>query len=419
MNKKKRANSRPRVLSGLCAAALILAIPGRAQLKINEVYYNVSPQGGYQYVELRNMGPTNAFLDGMVLTDEAGAGTEGVFQFPGLPGETNHPVAAGARLIIAVDATNDTVAADWECYAGGVDMDNPAVSNLVRVGGSDDLGFFTGGDNCLLATGGDTSAPIDDATIVDGVNFGGGSGELAPLSATATDHGSLVTSSNGLSLGRCPDGADRDYASSDDFFQADLTPGGSNLCQLSFLSVGDASVREGNFGTTSAVFTVNMSPANSSTVMVRVVTADGSAVVGSDFVELTGTLLVFAPGVTSVTSTARAQGDFYAESNEVFSVRLVSVTNAGLLDASGEVAILDDDTGVVVFSNIAGSDTAITSTWTTVAGHLYQVESPTDFRANAWTNVGGVVTATDVFMSIVDTSTTGALPQVYRVLHLQ
>src|SRR5438874_6831152 len=100
-----------------CLMALFLSLcsasSARAQLKINEVYYNVSPQGGGQFVELYNAGTSNAFLDGMILTDEAGSGIEGVFQFPGSPGETNHPVVPGQFVLIAVDATNATINADW------------------------------------------------------------------------------------------------------------------------------------------------------------------------------------------------------------------------------------------------------------------------------------------------------------------
>src|SRR2546427_2077375 len=53
---------------------------------------------------------------------------------------------------------------------------------------------------------------------------------------------------------------------------------------LPALSINDATVTEGNQGTTNAVFTVRLSAVSGQTVTVHFATADGTATAGSDYV---------------------------------------------------------------------------------------------------------------------------------------
>ena len=86
------------------------------------------------------------------------------------------------------------------------------------------------------------------------------------------------------------------------------------------LSIADASVTEGNSGTTTANFTVTLSAAATSTVTVNYATANGTATAGSDYVAASGTL-TFTAGQTSKTipvtvngdTTGRAQRDLHRE----------------------------------------------------------------------------------------------------------
>lgn len=204
----------------ICNLIAILASLGpfaQAGLKINEVFYNVSPQGGYQFVELFNSGTSNDYLDGKILTDEAGSGIEGVFAFPGTPGGTNYLVGPSAFVVIAVDAMNATSNVQWECYAGPGDVDNTNVPNLVLVDGADDLGLYSAGDNIVFADGSDTTTPIDMASIIDGMNFAGGNGELAPLSSSQLEANGTEMTASGLSLNHCPPGRDNNVSSTADF----------------------------------------------------------------------------------------------------------------------------------------------------------------------------------------------------------
>jgi probable HAF family extracellular repeat protein len=108
------------------------------------------------------------------------------------------------------------------------------------------------------------------------------------------------------------------------------------------LTIGDVTVTEGNTGTRSAVFTVNVSAGSSETVSVNFATANGSASAGSDYQAAYGTL-TFAPGETSKTITVLVNGDRIGEPNETFAVNLSNPTNATIGDAQGVGTITDDE----------------------------------------------------------------------------
>jgi hypothetical protein len=108
------------------------------------------------------------------------------------------------------------------------------------------------------------------------------------------------------------------------------------------ISVKDATITEGNTGTTSASFTVTLSAASSQTVTVQYDTTDGSASAGSDYRTASGTLTL-APGQTSQTITVAVIGDRVPEPNETFFVNLSGATNATIADGQGVGTISDDE----------------------------------------------------------------------------
>jgi hypothetical protein len=108
-------------------------------------------------------------------------------------------------------------------------------------------------------------------------------------------------------------------------------------------SVGDATITEGNTGTTNATFTVTLSKAVGADVTVHYETANGSALAGSDYIAASGTVTIPA-GQTSRTFTVAVKGDRVAEPTEYFTVNLSSPTNATIGDGQGTGTILDEDT---------------------------------------------------------------------------
>ena len=108
------------------------------------------------------------------------------------------------------------------------------------------------------------------------------------------------------------------------------------------LSIGDATVTEGNSGTTSAVFDVTLSAASVSTVTVAFATSSGSATSAVDFHPATGTL-VFAPAETTKSVLVRVEGDTTVETNESFLVILSNASGATIANGTGFGTIVNDD----------------------------------------------------------------------------
>ncbi len=109
------------------------------------------------------------------------------------------------------------------------------------------------------------------------------------------------------------------------------------------VSIGDASVAEGNAGATAAVFTLSLTSPAGAALTVDWATASGSAVAGTDFTGASGTVS-FAAGEAQKTVTVNVLGDLVVESDEQFTVTL-SGASSGLTiaDSQGVGSITNDD----------------------------------------------------------------------------
>ncbi|HEV7747791.1 MAG TPA: Calx-beta domain-containing protein [Pyrinomonadaceae bacterium] len=110
----------------------------------------------------------------------------------------------------------------------------------------------------------------------------------------------------------------------------------------STISINDLSVTEGNAATSTANFTVTLSPASTQTVTVQYTTAGNTALSPSDFVAASGTV-TFTPGQTSQPVGVTINGDTAFEPNETFNVNLSNSVNATIADAQGVGTINNDD----------------------------------------------------------------------------
>jgi hypothetical protein len=113
------------------------------------------------------------------------------------------------------------------------------------------------------------------------------------------------------------------------------------------VSVGDATVTEGNTGTVNATFTLTLSYASDVDVPVHYVTADISAAAGSDYAAASEDVIIPA-GQTSGTIRVAVQGDRLAESTETFAVNLTGATNATIDRSQGIGTVLDDEPRVSI-----------------------------------------------------------------------
>jgi hypothetical protein len=108
------------------------------------------------------------------------------------------------------------------------------------------------------------------------------------------------------------------------------------------MGILDAIVAEGSSGTTSATFTVTLSPASSQTVTAQFATADETATAPSDYQARSGTV-TFAPGDTLETLVVSVNGDLLNEADETFLVNLTNPVGATIEDSEGRGTITNDD----------------------------------------------------------------------------
>ena len=140
----------------------------------------------------------------------------------------------------------------------------------------------------------------------------------------------------------------------DDFSVTPHGGGGVNI------SINDATVTEGNSGTTTASFTVSLSaPAGPSGVTFDISTQDNSATTAdNDYIAKTLLAQNIPSGQTSYTFDVTVNGDMTFEPNETFFVNLSNVSGATILDGQGVGTISNDDCpaapGDVVISQVYG-----------------------------------------------------------------
>jgi hypothetical protein len=110
----------------------------------------------------------------------------------------------------------------------------------------------------------------------------------------------------------------------------------------STLSISDATVTEGDYGTTNATFEVTLAQPSAVDVTVRYDTANITATAATDYAATSGTLTIPA-GQTSRTFTVPIKGDLVAELTETFAVNLSNSTNAVIADGQAIGTILDNE----------------------------------------------------------------------------
>ncbi len=108
------------------------------------------------------------------------------------------------------------------------------------------------------------------------------------------------------------------------------------------VKIGDATVSEGNRGTTSLKLPVTLSWATDQTATVKYATADGTAQTKSDYTATSGALTIPA-GQTQGTIPVSIKGDRKREPNETFTVELSNAVSATFYTWRATVTILNDD----------------------------------------------------------------------------
>jgi chitinase len=142
------------------------------------------------------------------------------------------------------------------------------------------------------------------------------------------------------------------------------------------ITIGDATVLEGNSETTSLAFTVTLSraPGVGQTVRVSYASANGTAMAGSDYATISGEVQ-FQAGETTKLVVLTVFGDTAPEADETMRVLLSSPVGGTLVDDQGIGTIRDDDTPV------AQVGFAVSSRWDT--GFIGQI-TLTNTTSQTW-----------------------------------
>ena len=135
------------------------------------------------------------------------------------------------------------------------------------------------------------------------------------------------------------------------------------VCQPT-ISIGDAVVTEGNAGTVTATFTVQLSSTYTSDVTFTATTADGTATTAdNDYVAKAAGGTITA-GNTTTTFTVDVNGDTNVENNETFLVNLSNIVNAIAGDIQGQATINNDDSPTLSVSDVSQTETDAGTTFT-------------------------------------------------------
>jgi hypothetical protein len=159
------------------------------------------------------------------------------------------------------------------------------------------------------------------------------------------------------------------------------------------VSIGNATVTEGNSSTSTVNIPLTLSRASTSTVTVTVTTVAGTAKAGTDFVSKTGTV-TFAPGTTTAVFSVAIAGDKVAEPTETLTVQLSSPVGATVATGTGTVTIIDND-GAMFAARTATTTTTTTLTSAVLASTLAQAEA-------AWKTVLPTASFAGVTVTITD-----------------
>jgi hypothetical protein len=168
------------------------------------------------------------------------------------------------------------------------------------------------------------------------------------------------------------------------------------------LTAADASVVEGDAGTTALTFTVSLDRAAPWPVTINYATSDGTATAGSDYTATGGTV-TFAPGETSKTVTVNVTGDTTAEADETFTLNLSGATGATPYTAFVTGTIVNDDLPVASVGDVAVTEG---NAGTTALTFTVSLSQPAPFPVSlGYTTADGTATAGSDYTAATGTLT--------------
>ena len=165
------------------------------------------------------------------------------------------------------------------------------------------------------------------------------------------------------------------------------------------ISIGDASVQEGDEGTQWATFIITASGTNPNPTSFDITTSDGTAVGGSDYTPLTQHFEIPAGGSGSYQVHVDVLGDRQFEADETFNVTLSNMTGgATFTDNQAVGPIQNDDPDLTGAPSLSIGDVTITegNVGTKIATFTVQLSKPLTANMYFGLNVDGVTATAGV-----------------------
>jgi probable HAF family extracellular repeat protein len=250
-----------------------------------------------------------------------------------LPGDEDGGAAAINNLWQIVGASGRTDPDTYESfyrafiYSNGVMTALPVPSSEAHAGDINDHGVVVGS----MRAGGGVS------------NFHG----WVYVDGTVTNLNTLIPPGSGLHIAyaNAINNAGQIAATAFDaqgHYHAVLLTPGDGPPPTPSVSIADASLFEGNTGSSSVGFLLNISPMTTSPVTVAYSTANGTAIAGSDYDAVTGTVTIPA-GRTTWAVYVTVRSDRKREPDEVFYVNISNPNGATIADSQAAGTIRNDD----------------------------------------------------------------------------
>jgi probable HAF family extracellular repeat protein len=190
----------------------------------------------------------------------------------------------------------------------------------------------------------------DSGVVVGSMRAGGGVSNFhgwVYIDGSVTNLNTLIPSGTGLHIAyaNAINNAGQIAATAFDAqgrYHAVLLTAGQGPPPTPAVSIGDATVFEGNTGTANAGFLLTISPMTANPVTVSYSSANGTALAGSDYNAASGTVTIPA-GRTTWAVYVTVRGDRKREPDEVFYVNLSNPNGATIANARGTATIRNDD----------------------------------------------------------------------------
>ncbi|WP_170113284.1 Calx-beta domain-containing protein [Ahniella affigens] len=219
--------------------------------------------------------------------------------------------------------------------------------------------------------------PVNGGEVSFSAPVSGASASFSPVNAVISGNSASSQATANASIGSYSVSASARGASTPVNFS--LNNAGANV------TIDDVSMTEGDAGSSNAVFTVTRSNATTAFTVPYSVSA-GTAVAGSDYTSVSGSLVFAAGGALTQIISVPVLSDTTVEGSESATVNIGPISNSvgttTIIDGSGALTISDNDHATVSFSPLTVAQSEASSPMNFVVTLSNPVQSGVSLSAN-------------------------------------